>query len=188
MEPTSRGRGRTVMFIDNSYVFSGMRSAGWRISWEKLLNRIEEDGEIWQTHFFASEHVPPKENQRNFFNMLSYNLDFELHLTSTRSREVRFESTNETRTIFFDKGLDVQLVTWLMILLRNQAFDTLVLLSGDGDLCEAVREVKRTGCKVEVVGWRNSVARELNDLSSRRPVLFLDDIREEIEKDEDHQL
>jgi len=59
MEPTSRGRGRTVMFIDNSYVFSGMRSAGWRISWEKLLNRIEEDGEIWQTHFFASEHVPP---------------------------------------------------------------------------------------------------------------------------------
>jgi len=186
MSSNTRGYGRTMMFIDNSYVFSGMLSAGWRLSWEKLLNHIEKEGEIWQTHFFASEHVPPKENQRNFFNMLSYNLDFELHLTSTRRRDVKFE--DETKTIFLDKGLDVQLVTWMMILLRNQACDTMILLSGDGDLCEAVREVKRTGCKVEVMGWRNSVARELNDLSSRRPIVFLDDIREQIEKDEEHQL
>jgi len=95
---------------------------------------------------------------------------------------------DETRTIFIDKGLDVLLVTWMMILLRNQAFDTAILLSGDGDFAEAVREVKRTGCRVEIVGWRNSVSRELDDLSSRRPVLFLDDIRDEIEKDEEHQL
>ena len=116
------------MFIDNSYIFSGMLAAGWRLSWEKLQAFLERPGEIWQTHFFATEHVPPKDNQRNFFNMLSYNLGYELHLSTTRQRHVKFETTDEVRTIFIDKGLDVQLVT---------------LLLESGDMAAARKELER---------------------------------------------
>ena len=181
-------KGRTIAFIDNSYVFSGMLAAGWRISWERLHKRLGRDGDVWQTHFFATEHIPPKDNQRNFFNILSYNLGYEIHLTSTRQRFVKCDECGASKVIYVDKGADVALVTSLLILLKNNSYDTALILSGDGDYVDALREVKRCGKRIEIVGWRNSVSRELDEIASKRPILFLDDIRDDIEKNDDYML
>lgn len=187
---TDNNSEKTILFIDNSYAFSGMRGVGWRFSWEKVLNFLEKDGSIRQVYFFASEHRPPKDNQRNFYKMLSSQLSFEMHLGETKQKTITVQDDDGNdiqRTVYLDKGLDVRLVTWLLKLLINNAFDNLIIISGDGDYADALRTVKERGCTVEVVGWKNSVAKSLEEISST-PVLYLDDIRTEIERDEDHLL
>lgn len=185
------GRGRVSFYIDNSYAFSGMRAAGWRFSWVRLIAWLKDNiGPLNMVKFFASEHNPPKENQRNFYNMLKHNLGFELNLGETRSRTVYFdeESGSKSRTIYLDKGLDVRLVTSLMSGALNDEYDTVLLLSGDGDYVDAVKSIKAHGARLELLGWRNSVARNLDDLADAKPVLYLDDLRQQIERDEQHPL
>ena len=63
-----------------------------------------------------------------------------------------------------------------------------MILSGDGDYVDALKEIKRCGKRIEIVGWRNSVSRELDEIASKRPILFLDDIRDDIEKNDDFML
>jgi hypothetical protein len=41
--------GRTIVFIDNSNIFRGQLSAGWRIDARKLHAFLEKAGEIRQT-------------------------------------------------------------------------------------------------------------------------------------------
>jgi uncharacterized LabA/DUF88 family protein len=169
-----------------------MRAAGWRLSWAKFQKYLEEVvGEIWQTHFFASEHRPPKENQRNFYNMLKYQLGFELHLGETKQKTIYVDLNNGSQkehTIYLDKGLDVRLVTWMLKLLLNEAYDTAILLSGYGDYVDAVQTIRDAGCRVELIGWKNSVSKDLEELASNQPILYLDDLRSEIERDEEHLL
>ena len=52
-------RGKTIMFVDNSNIFHGSRQAGWRIDAKKLHTKLEADGPIWQTFFFAAVSDPP---------------------------------------------------------------------------------------------------------------------------------
>ena len=60
-------RGRTIVFVDNSNVFHGQLSAGWRIDAKKLHSYLEREGDVWQTFFFASVTDPPRYKQTNFY-------------------------------------------------------------------------------------------------------------------------
>ncbi len=183
-------RGRVSFYVDNSYAFSGMRAAGWRFSWNRLMDWLDTNvGPTNAIKFFASEHNPPKENQRNFYNMLKHNLGFELSLGETRSRTVYFEEgSTRSRTIYLDKGLDVRLVTSLMAGALNDEYDTVLLLSGDGDYVNAAKAIKAKGARLELLGWKNSVSRSLDELADVHPVLYLDDLRTHIERDDQHPL
>ncbi len=191
MPNQNQERGRVTFYIDNSYAFSGMRAAGWRFSWVRLMAWLTANvGPTNTIKFFASEHNPPKENQRNFYNMLKHNLGFELSLGETRSRTVYFDDDggSRSRTIYLDKGLDVRLVTSLMSGILNDEYDTALLLSGDGDYVDAAKAIKAKGGRLELLGWKNSVARSLDELADVHPVLYLDDLRSDIERDEHHPL
>jgi hypothetical protein len=60
-------RGRTIVFIDNSNVFHGQMTAGWRIDVKTLHAFLEREGEVWQAFFFASVTDPPRYQQTNFY-------------------------------------------------------------------------------------------------------------------------
>jgi len=44
----SMDRGRTIVFIDNSNIFSGQMSAGWRLDAQKFKEYLERGGKLWQ--------------------------------------------------------------------------------------------------------------------------------------------
>ena len=73
-------RGRTIMYIDNSNVFNSLRSLKWRIDVHKLFSKMQEPGEIWQTHFFAAVTDPPRYSQTNFYRILKEELHWETHI------------------------------------------------------------------------------------------------------------
>jgi uncharacterized LabA/DUF88 family protein len=173
-------RGRTILFVDNSNVFKGSQNAGWRIDAKKLFQKLEEGGKIWQTFFFAAVSEPPRYQQTNFYKMLKQDLHFEMIVLPLGKRTINCGKCGDRRIVYTEKGVDVALATKLLVLSNNRAFDTAILLSGDKDYLEIVKEVKSKGLRVEVVAWRGGLSHELADESSSE-IIYLDDIRNDIE-------
>ncbi len=63
----------------------------------------------------------------------------------------------------------------------NKAFETAILVYGDKDYLETVRFVKNLGLRVEIFSWKAALSPDLEKESSTA-VVFLDDIKNEIEK------
>jgi uncharacterized LabA/DUF88 family protein len=174
-------RGKTIMFVDNSNIFHGSQQAGWRIDAKKLHAKIETEGPIWQTFFFAAVSDPPRYNQTSFYKILKNDLHYEMTVLPLGSKTVRCVTCGDRRRSFTEKGIDVALATKLLVLANNRAFETAILVSGDKDYLETIKAVKSLGMRVEVVSWKQSLSQDLGRESSRSPVL-LDDLRAEIEK------
>jgi len=54
-----------------------------------------------------------------------------------------------TNTVWYEKGVHVQIATHLMAMAYRDEYDVAILVSGDGDLAPAIREVRRLGRIVE---------------------------------------
>jgi uncharacterized LabA/DUF88 family protein len=173
-------RGKTIVYFDNSNIFQCQRQFGWRIDVEKLQAVISRDGEIWQVHFFAAVTDPPRYSQTNFYRMLKEKLRWETTIFPLGSKTLRCDSCHHTKRVLTEKGIDVAIATKLLTHAINRAFETAILVSGDKDYLETVRVVKNLGMRVEIVSFRQSLSRELANESSA-PILYLDDIRNEIE-------
>jgi len=174
-------RGKTIMFIDNSNIFHGSQQAGWRIDAKKLHAKLESDGPIWQTFFFAAVSDPPRYKQTGFYKMLKNDLHYEMTIFPLGNKTVRCKKCGDSRHSYTEKGIDVALATKMLVLGNNRALETAILVSGDKDYLETVQAVKSMGMRVEIVSWKRSLSKELAQESSKNVVL-LDDLRTEIEK------
>jgi uncharacterized LabA/DUF88 family protein len=174
-------RGKTIMFIDNSNIFHGSQQAGWRIDAKKLHAKLETDGPIWQTFFFAAVSDPPRYNQTGFYKMLKNDMHYEMTVFPLGTKTIKCAKCSNIRRSYTEKGIDVALATKLLVLANNRAFETAILVSGDKDYLETVKAVKSMGMRVEIVSWKRSLSQELAQESSKNAII-LDDIRADIEK------
>lgn len=174
-------RGKTICFIDNANIYYGQAENNWRIDWEKFIRFLEEQGETWQTYFFASETDPPSDGATAFYQFLRENLRWEVILYPLGKRTVRCNDCGHEHTSRAEKGVDVGLATKMLMLAVNQAYETAILVSGDRDYVETVKHIKGRGLRVEVIAWRAGLAADL-EAESSAPVVYLDDLREQIEK------
>jgi len=173
-------RGRTIVFIDNSNVFHGARTAGWRIDAKKLHAYLEREGDIWQAFFFASVTDPPRYQQTGFYKFMKNEMRYEVQLFTLGEKTLHCKKCSNSWRTYVEKGVDVALATRLLVLANNRAFDTAILVAADKDYLETVRAVKGNGLRVEIVAWRGTISPEM-EAESSRPVIYLDDIRGDIE-------
>src|SRR4051812_21510043 len=108
-------RGKTICFIDNANIFYGQQSAGWRIDWERFGRLLDRDGEIWQTHFFASEADPPLPTETSFYQFLKERLRWEVNLYKLGTKTISCERCNHTHKLPAEKGVDVGLAIKMLI-------------------------------------------------------------------------
>jgi uncharacterized LabA/DUF88 family protein len=172
-------RGKTICFIDNANVFHGQQESGWRIDWQKFGRFLDRDGEIWQTYFFASENDPPLAGETAFYDFLKEKLRWEISIYTLGRKTFQCESCNHKHVVPAEKGVDVGLAIKMLMLGVNQAYDTAVLVAGDRDYLEAVQFVKGLGKRVEVIAWRNGLSDALAAESSS-PIIYLDDLKDEV--------
>ncbi|MBI5803732.1 NYN domain-containing protein [Candidatus Pacearchaeota archaeon] len=85
-------------------------------------------------------------NQR-FFDKLKRIHDFELVLC--RMQKVKIDG----KTIYQVKEDDIHLAVDMVKLAHNNAYDTAILVSSDGDFVPAIQAVKEIGKKVENIGF-----------------------------------
>ena len=173
-------RERTIVFIDNSNVFHGSKSAGWRIDIRKLHDFLERDGEIWQTFFFASVTDPPRYQQTAFYNFIKHEMRYEVHLFQLGEKTICCRQCRSRHRVFVEKGVDVALANKLLTFANNRAFDTAILIAADKDFLDTIKAVKSNGLRVEIAAWQGTISQEM-EAESSIPVIYFDDIRDDIE-------
>ena len=177
--------GKTVLYIDNSNIFRGCKKSGWRPSYRKVREFLEErEGPIWDVHFFASDQEVPREKQARFYHALKDELGFQVHTFHLAHRKVTCKECGRKEWIPTEKGVDVGLVTQLLRDLRNDVFDTALIMSSDRDYFDAVLEVRQAGRKVKIIAWKWNLSPEAMKLFRDKNInlLFLDDWRDKLEK------
>ncbi len=181
----SASSGKIVLYIDNSNIFRGCKKSGWRPSYKKVTDYLEDaEGHIWDVHFFASEQDVPREKQSRFYKALQQDLGFQVHTYKLAHRKVICPKCGQEEWVPTEKGVDVGLVTQLMKDLRNDAFDTALVMSSDRDYLDAVLDVRDAGRKVKIIAWRWTLPQEVISLCRDRNVnlIFLEDYQEQFEK------
>jgi uncharacterized LabA/DUF88 family protein len=174
-------RGKTICFIDNSNIFGGQQASGWRIDWARFQQYLEQNGQVWQVHLFASEQDPPRAIQTNFYRFLKDQLHWEIHLYELGRKSHTCSRCDNNDVTSAEKGVDVGLATKMMVLGVNKAYETAILVAGDRDYLETVKFVKNLGLRVEIISWKGALAPALESESSSSVVL-LDSLRGQIEK------
>jgi uncharacterized LabA/DUF88 family protein len=174
-------RGRTICFIDNSYIFRGSYKHQWRVDFRKLVDALARDGAIWQTYFFASEEDPPNSDQTNLYKYLRLALHFEVNLYPLRKRQMRCNACGNEWSSYSEKAAAIGMATTLVSLAYNNAFDTAILVTGDSDFLDPIRTVKDLGKKVELAAWRDSIAQDL-EMEASDDIFYLDENRDLLER------
>jgi uncharacterized LabA/DUF88 family protein len=174
-------RGRTICFIDNSYIFRGSYKHQWRVDFRKLVEALAKDGAIWQTYFFASEEDPPNSDQTNLYKYLRLALHFEVNLYPLRKRQMRCNACGNEWSSYSEKAAAIGMATTLVSLAYNNAFDSAILVTGDSDFLDPIRTVKDLGKKVELAAWRDSIAQDL-EMEASDDIFYLDENRDLLER------
>jgi uncharacterized LabA/DUF88 family protein len=81
--------------------------------------------------------------QQKFFDRLRNTHDLRLVLVRMQKRMI------EGKTIYAVKGDDIHIATDMIVLASKNAYDTAILVSGDGDFVPAVLAVQEMGKRVE---------------------------------------
>ncbi|HUT52273.1 MAG TPA: NYN domain-containing protein [bacterium] len=176
---------RISLYIDNSNIFRGCKKSGWRPSYRRVRNYLQElEGPITTVHFFASELDVPRDKQARFYRSLRGELGFLVHTYRLAHRKVNCPRCGHEEWVPTEKGVDVGLATQILCDLCNDAFDAALVMSSDRDYFDAIVQVRRAGRKVKVIAWKWTLPGDTINTYQENQIqlLFLEDIREQVEK------
>ena len=82
--------------------------------------------------------------------------------------------------VAIEKKVDIKIAIDIISLAYENAYDTAVLVSGDGDFVPVVKKVKKLKKNVEVWAFKYSLANALRDNLESEDIHYLDDILSDI--------
>ncbi len=156
-------QGRAMVFIDGSNFFGACRDfkPGMKIDFEKLsVTLVQQCGASdYQGTYYYGSHPPMRReateeekkrlaNQFRFFEALEYLKGYSVRKSSRKIRNTTCAKCGTTIDYTVEKGVDTSIVTEMISLAWEDAFDIAVLVSEDADLVPAVQFLNRIGKKV----------------------------------------
>jgi uncharacterized LabA/DUF88 family protein len=151
--PISPGRDRLAIFIDGSNLFYAALQLQLEIDYIKLLEQLQEGRRLLRAYFYTGFDRGNDKQQgfllwmrRNGYRVVTKDL---IQLPDGSKRA----------------NLDVEIAVDMMTLADH--CDTLILLSGDGDLAYAVNAISYRGVKVEIVSLRAMTSDALINVADR---------------------
>jgi len=146
---------RVAIFVDGGaffYVREAMRKAckneRAQIDFEKCCNKLCGDRKLLRAYFCNA--LPSQKKEPDAYNdSMGYmtRLDYIPYVETSRSWLMYPPDGGKP----VQKGVDMRVALHLVKLAYNNAYDTAILISGDGDLVEAVKTVKDLGKQVEYI-------------------------------------
>ncbi|MEA5534590.1 NYN domain-containing protein [Crocosphaera sp. XPORK-15E] len=165
-EQVLENRGRVAIFIDGSNLFYAALQLGIEIDYTKLLYRLTGGSRLLRAFFYTGVDRSNEKQQgfllwmrRNGYRVIAKDL-------------VQLPDGSKKA------NLDVEIAVDLMALVG--AYDTAVIVSGDGDLAYAADAVSYRGARIEVVSLRSMTSDSLINVADR--YIDLDQIKEDIQK------
>lgn len=149
--PTQKGRGRVAIFIDGANLFYAIQELGIRIDYTKLLALLVGKDTLFRAVYYTGAEAAD-EKQRGFFLWLRH------HGFRVVSKPVLQRPDGSKKA-----NLDVEMAMDIVSLAGQ--YDTVVLVSGDGDLACALHQVSAQSARVEVVSLRSMTSEALIDVA-----------------------
>lgn len=148
-------------------MFHSARALDVKIDYEKVKNSLVKGRHLLRPYYYSGSDNTPRQNA--FFDALQY-IGYDVKTLSLRQYEGKP----------FEKGIDVMLVTDMLMGAQRDLYDTAILCSGDKGYIYAIKAIKEIGKRVEVAGFEHSTAKELKLIADRfiNLTLILDKIQE----------
>ena len=162
---------RVIVFIDNSNIFQGFRKFNVKADYEKLKNVITRDRELGGIFLYEGVVYPMSPEKKKWYN--------ELNKRSGYVIKASFDKIVSGGAI--EKKVDIKIAIDMISLAYENAYDTAVLLSGDGDFVPVVNKIKGLDKKVEVWAFKYSLANTLKEEIGQENITYIDDILSKIE-------
>lgn len=147
--------GRVAVFIDAANIIYCQKDLGWKVDFKKVKKHFEELGNL-QSIYFYSAFLEESAGQSSFFEMLSRK-GFVLRLKKLKKIK------NEDGTYTLKGNCDTDVVVDAVA--SMEAYDTAVLLSGDGDFVSLANLLRGKGKRCVAVSTRWHIAKDLIDAS-----------------------
>ncbi len=144
---------RVVIFIDGANLFYSALKLGIEVDYAKLLCHLTQGRRLVRAYFYTGVD-PQNEKQQGFLLWMRRNG----YRVVTKDLMQLPDGSKKA-------DLDVEIAVDMMTLSHH--CDTMVLLSGDGDLAYAVNHVTYRGVQVEVVGLRSMTNEHLIAVADR---------------------
>ena len=167
-EPSSIARldrGRVAVFIDGASLFYAAMQMDIEVDYSRLLGRLIDGGRLVHAYFYTGVD-PNNERQKGFLYWMQCN-------------GYRVVAKDLAQTAGAKRAnLNVEIAIDMMRLTPH--CDTMILVSGDGDLTAALNFVTYRGIQAEVVGLRSMISEQLINLADYYTDLAM--IRQQIQK------
>ncbi|MFX1601816.1 MAG: NYN domain-containing protein [Promethearchaeota archaeon] len=157
---------RIIIFIDNSNIFKGFRKYNIKADYEKLKILITHSRYLQSIFLYEGIVYPMSPDKKRWYEELSNRSGYVI--------KTSFDKIASSGAI--EKKVDINIAIDIISLAYENAYDTAVLVSGDGDFVPVVKRVKELGKNVEVWAFRYSLANTLKEELKQENIHYLDDI------------
>jgi uncharacterized LabA/DUF88 family protein len=157
---------RIIIFIDNSNIFQGFRKYKIKADYEKLKNLITRGRELKNVFLYEGVVYPMSPEKKNWYEELKVRSGYEI--------KASFDKIARGGAI--EKKVDINIAIDMVSLAHQNAYDTGILVSGDGDFVPVAKKIKELNKKVEVWAFKYSLANALREEVQPGNVWYLDDI------------
>jgi len=162
---------RVIVFIDNSNIFKGFRKYNIKADYEKLKNTIIRDRVLQGIFLYEGVVYPMSPEKKNWYEELSNRSGYVI--------KTSFDKIVSRGVI--EKKVDIKIAIDIVSLAYENAYDTAVLVSGDGDFVPVVKKVKELDKNMELWAFKYSLANTLKEELDQKNIYYLDDFLSKIE-------
>ena len=153
---------RVMMYVDGFNLYYGLKSKGWKRYYWLDIRRMAErmlrpDQELVAVRYFTAA-VQPRPNDpgkpvrpRAYLEALATLPNLRIHYGYFQPKRQRCSICKATWQTYEEKMTDVNIAVEMLGDAQDDAFDTAIIVSGDGDLAGPVRVVSRRYPQKQVV-------------------------------------
>jgi uncharacterized LabA/DUF88 family protein len=166
---------RVMVFIDGSNLYHILKVLVQNkkpndLNFEKFIKHLTENRTLIKTYYYnapldLTRNLGNYMKQQRFFEKLQKIHNFQLVLC--RMQKVKIDG----KIVYQVKEDDIHLAVDMVKLAYNNAYDTAILVSSDGDFVPAIDVVKERGKRVENVGFENKFSYHLKQRCDRCRIL-----------------
>jgi uncharacterized LabA/DUF88 family protein len=144
---------RIAVFIDGSNLFYAAFQLGIEVDYAKLLKQLVGDRRLLRAYFYTGVD-PDNDKQKGFLMWMRHNG----YRVMTKDLVQLPDGTKKA-------NLDVEIV--IDMITMAQHCQSIILLSGDGDLSYALDSISYQGVQIEVVSLRSMTSDQLINMADR---------------------
>lgn len=155
---------RVALFFDGKNFYSGWREAarGRRIDFAKLSEWLvgkAKGSSLWGAYYYTAVEdigLAATDTQlklSGFLDMLETQPGFFVHTFKRKIGSLACQECNTENRYAIEKEVDTSMVAHMIKLAAANAYDTLVLMSGDADYAPAIDAVRSLGKQAYIASW-----------------------------------